>query len=185
MKRLFASIKIKADSQFLALFEELKQGLRHEKIKWVEVDNLHLTLKFFGETHEDKVQEIVEALNSGIENHEKFSLKISTLGIFGSSYNPKLIWAGLQNTKPLLKLVTSVNKEIEKIGFFQDRQNFVPHLTLGRIKNLSDRNLFQEIISDYKEEYFQEVLVTEVYLFESTLTCEGPIYKVIKKFELK
>lgn len=185
MKRLFVAIKIKANSNFLDLFDKLKKGLKHEKIKWVEVNNLHLTLKFFGETHEDKVQDIVQALYSGIENHEKFSLQISTLGIFGSRYKPKLIWSGLHNTEPLLKLVRSINNEIDKIGYFQDRQNFVPHLTLGRIKNLSDKNLFQDIISVYKDEYFQKALVMEIYLFESILTREGPIYKVIEKFELE
>ncbi len=184
MKRLFVAIKIKPQSNFLDIFDELKKGLMHEKIKWVEVNNLHLTLKFFGEIQESKITEIVSALKLGIEKQDKFSLQISTLGIFGSSYSPKLIWAGLQNINPLLQLVSSMNIELEKIDFFQGRQNFVPHLTLGRIKKLSDKNLFRDIISDYKEEYFQEVLVTEVCLFESTLTRDGSIYTIIEKFEL-
>ena len=184
-KRLFLAIKIQPDSQFADSLIRLKGELNHENIKWVDQNNLHITLKFFGETAENKIPDIVNALKFGLENHQNFGLEISTLGIFGSSYNPKLIWAGLRNTEPLIKLVTSVNSEIEKIGFYQDRQNFVPHLTLGRIKNLSDKNLFQDIISDYKEEYFQEAVVKEVCLFESTLTREGPTYKVIEKYELK
>lgn len=185
MKRLFAAIKITADPHFLALFEELKQGLKHERIKWVEIHNLHLTLKFFGETEEDKILEIIQALKSGIQDHEKFTLKISTLGLFGSSYNPKLIWAGLQNVDPLKQLVRSIHSELESIGFFQDRQNFVPHLTLGRIRNLKDKNLFQDIISNYKEDYFQDALVSEVFLYESTLTKKGPKYQITETVELK
>jgi len=184
MKRLFVAIKIKPETCFLDQFDELKMGLKHEKIKWVEPSNLHLTLKFFGETQEDKIPEIVNALKLGLEKHNKFSLQISTLGIFGSQYNPKLIWAGLQNTNPLMQLVSSVHTELDKIGYFQDRQNFVPHLTLGRIKNLSDKNLFQNIISKYKESYFQEIFVEEVYLFESTLTKLGPLYQIIEKIDL-
>lgn len=184
MKRLFAAIKIKPSSNFLEISDALKKGLKHEKIKWVEPNNLHLTLKFFGETQEDKIPEIVNALKLGLEKHNKFSLQISTLGIFGSKYNPKLIWVGLQPTDPLIQLVSSVHTELDKIGYFQDRQNFVPHLTLGRIKNLSDKNLFQNIISKHRENYFQEICVKEVYLFESTLTKDGPLYQIIETFDL-
>lgn len=185
MKRLFVAIKIKPNANFLEVFDELKHSLKHEKIKWVEVNNLHLTLKFFGETAEIKIPDIVNALQLGIEPHQHFELEISTLGIFGSRYNPKLVWAGLQNTSPLINLVTSINAQLEKIGFFQDRQNYVPHLTLGRINSLKDKKLFQQIISDFKEAYFQEILVTQVLLYESVLTKEGPIYSIIESFELK
>lgn len=185
MKRLFVAIKVIPEVVFLSLFDELKKDLKHEKIKWVEVHNLHLTLKFFGETPENKMPEIITALKAGIEKHKQFAFKIKSLGIFGSRYNPKLIWAGLQNTIPLVHLATDVNTELEKIGYNYDRQNFVPHLTLGRIKFLRDKNLFQDIIVDYKDEYFQDVFVEEVYLLESVLTKEGPIYQIIEKFELK
>ena len=52
MKRLFVAIKITPNDEFLKIFQELKQDLKHEKIRWVETRNLHLTLKFFGETCE-------------------------------------------------------------------------------------------------------------------------------------
>lgn len=184
MKRLFLAIKLQPNNHFLELFSSLKAGLKHEKIKWIEPNNLHLTIKFFGETPENKIHELVTTLKLGVEKQNKFSLQISTLGIFGSQYNPKLIWAGLKKTGPLIQLVTNVTAELEKIGYFKDRQNFVPHLTLGRIKNLNDKNLFQNIISNFKEAYFQEELVKQICLLESTLTREGPIYTIIEKFEL-
>ena len=184
MKRLFIAIKIKPKSNFLKIFDELKQGLKHEKIKWVENNNLHLTLKFLGETSEEKTPEIIGALEEALKFHNSFCVDIRTIGLFGSHYDPKLIWAGLQNSESLIQLAADVNTGLEKIGSIQDRQNFVPHLSLGRIKYLSDKNLFQDIISEYKNEFFQKVFVNEVYLFESNLTKEGPIYKVVEKFEL-
>ena len=185
MKRLFAAIKVKPNNEFLEIFHGLKQDLKHEKIKWVEPHNLHLTLKFFGETEEDKIPEIVAALKSSVNNQNQFSFEISTLGIFGSRYNPKVIWAGLTNTDSLIKLEASVSSGLESIGYIPDRQNFVPHLSLGRIKALKDKDLFQNIIDDYKGEYFQHVFVEEIYLLESTLIKTGPIYTIIEKFNLK
>ncbi len=185
MKRLFAAIKIKPKVEFLEIFQGLKQDLKHEKIKWVESYNLHLTLKFFGETDEERIPEIIAALKASVNEHQHFSFDISKIGIFGSSYNPKVVWAGLTETDSLIKLEASVKCSLEGVGYVSDRQNFVPHLTLGRIKNLKDKDLFQDIISNYKEKYFQEVSVKKVYLFESTITKTGPVYTIIEEFNLK
>lgn len=185
MKRLFAALKVVPETGFLQIFDELKNSLKHEKIKWVKPHNLHLTLKFFGETFEDKIPEISGALEAGVKNHNQFYFNISTIGIFGSRYNPKVVWAGLQKTDPLKNLANSLNNELGKFGYGGDRQNFIPHLTLGRIRILRDKDLFQDIISDYKNEFFQKTFVRKIYLFESTLTKEGPIYQIIEKFELK
>ncbi len=183
-KRLFAAIKIQPDSNFLELFENIKLNLKHEKIKWVETHNLHLTLKFFGETTADKILEISNAIESAVSDTETFLFDVEKTGIFGSKYQPKVIWAGIPNAEPIIQLENSIFKQVEKIGIYKDRQNFVPHLTLGRIKFLNDKNLFQEIISDFKEEYFQEVKVDSIYLFESILKKTGPKYNVTKEFKL-
>jgi 2'-5' RNA ligase len=185
MKRLFAAIKINPDENFLHLFEELKNALKHEKIKWVEPYNLHLTLRFFGETEEENIPSIIAALQTGASKHNPFNSQIEEIGIFGSSYNPKVIWAGIAAPKPFSDLKISLYNELEKIGYFEDRQNFVPHLTLGRINYLKDKDLFQDIISGFKDEYFQEISIKGFYLFESKLTKTGPIYTIVEKIKLQ
>lgn len=184
MKRLFVAIKIQAEEPLSEVFHELKQALKHEKIKWVEPHNLHLTLKFFGETSEEKIPDITDVLKKASKEHQAFSFDISKIGIFGSRYNPKIIWAGIEHTDQLIQLDLSIKNELKNIGFFPDRQNFVPHLTLGRIKFLNDKDLFQAIISDFREEYFQSVRVSEILLLESTLSKRGPVYSVIETFLL-
>jgi 2'-5' RNA ligase len=184
-KRLFAAIKIIPDSHFISVFEEMKQRLRHEKIKWVETNNLHLTLKFFGETPLERIPRITTALGNAVNRSSSFQMKVEKTGIFGSRYDPKLVWAGISDVDPLIGLEKDIMKQLMKIGFRENRGNFVPHLTLGRIKNLQDKKLFQNIIADFWEESYQEIVVEKLYLFDSILQKTGPVYSVVKEFQLK
>jgi RNA 2',3'-cyclic 3'-phosphodiesterase len=183
MKRLFAAIKIHPSARYISLFNEITFSLRHERIKWVEPENIHLTLKFFGETDEKQIPAIIQALETAIVNSKPFTLKITYTGIFGSHYAPKVIWFGIEKRAELDKLAKNIFTELEKCGYQPDRQNFVPHLTIGRIKELKDKSLFHQIIHKYNEADIQDENVTEIILYESILRREGPMY--IKVFSVK
>jgi RNA 2',3'-cyclic 3'-phosphodiesterase len=176
MKRLFAAIKIHPSPRYISLFNELSLDLRHERIKWVEPKNMHLTLKFFGETDEAKIPSICQAMESAAAQSKPFTLKIAFTGIFGSRYDPKVLWFGIEQNAELEDLARNIFTELAKYSWEADRQNFVPHLTIGRIKGLTDKPLFQQIMSKYKKVEIQEELVTEITLYESILGREGPLY---------
>jgi 2'-5' RNA ligase len=176
MKRLFAAIKIHPSPNYLAVFNAVSSSLRHERIKWVEPQNMHLTLKFFGETDEKQIPDICKAVETTASQSKPFTLKIADTGIFGSRYDPKVIWFGIQKQTELDNLAKNLFAVLENCGWKSDRQNFVPHLTIGRIKELKDKPLFQQIISKYSTVDIQEEKVTEVTLYESILRPEGPLY---------
>jgi 2'-5' RNA ligase len=73
---------------------------------------------------------------------------------------------------------------VEQIGWERDRQNFVPHLTIARIKHVPDKKLFQQFIDENRNAFIQEVSVAEFHLYESILLREGPVYKVLETYEL-
>ncbi len=73
---------------------------------------------------------------------------------------------------------------MDVIGFARDRQNFVPHLTLGRIKNLTDKPRFQEVIGKIPQKAYIHKSVTELLLYESILHKDGPKYRVIHSFKI-
>jgi 2'-5' RNA ligase len=106
-------------------------------------------------------------------------------GIFGSRYDPRVIWLGTNNNQELTALGEDVLNSLDVAGFSRDRQNFVPHLTLGRIKQLTNKKYFQEVIAQYHETFFQKLTVEQFYLFESILQPSGPVYKVLKSYDLK
>ena len=176
MKRLFAAIKIHPSAKYISLFNEITSSLRHERIKWVEPENMHLTLKFFGETDENQIPVIRLALEKAVTQSNPFILKIANTGIFGSRYDPRVVWFGIEQQEDLEYLVQNIFTELEKCGWEQNRQNFVPHLTIGRIKELKDKPLFQQIISKYNTVEIQEEYVSEITLYESILRREGPLY---------
>jgi 2'-5' RNA ligase len=184
MKRLFAAIKIHPSSRYISLFNEISASMNHERIKWVEPENMHLTLKFFGETAENKIPLINQALQAAASESEPFTIDIANTGIFGSRYDPKVIWFGINNNKELQLLAENIFSALEAYGWPRDRQNFVPHLTIGRIKEIKDKALFQQIISKYNTIEIQQEKVTEIILYESILDRKGPTYVKIFSAQL-
>ncbi len=176
MKRLFAAIKIHPSTRFIAVLNEISSSIRHERIKWVEAENMHLTLKFFGETDEEQIPHINLALQNAVSQSKPFTLKITSTGIFGSRYDPKVIWFGIEKHPELENLAKNIFTELQKCGWQPDRQNFVPHLTIGRIREVKDKPLFQKIVSNFTSLEIQEENVTEIILYESILRREGPLY---------
>ncbi len=184
MKRLFAAIKVNPNENLIRTYREMKNSLQHEKINWVQEQNIHITLKFFGETTEDKFDEICEILEDVAQGHRPFDLQLKNIGIFGSSYNPRVIWFGLNESLQIKNLASDVLDSAAEIGFVRDRQNFRPHVTVGRIKFINDKRFFQQTIDKLKTEYLQEVPVNTFYLFESKLRPQGPVYEVVEEFKI-
>ena len=184
MKRLFAAVKIYPSAEFIKTYNGLRSGLNFARITWVKPESMHVTLKFFGETAENRIPDISKVLKEVAGRHAPFKSELVNVGIFGSSYSPKVIWFGIEKAEPLKKLGLDVLQSVEKIGWEPDRQNFVPHLTIGRIKEIPDKHLFQRVIEEHKKTWMQEIHIQEFNLYESILQREGPIYKVIESFKL-
>jgi len=185
MKRLFAAIKITPDKEFMDQFHRLQEHFNNEKIKWVEDQNIHITLKFFGDTDERKLSEIITVLKRVGDRLLAFSFCLNSLGIFGSKYDPRVIWTGIEPYDSLVDLMKLVHEELKTIGFMPDRQNLVPHLTMGRIKFLTDKRKFQEVIGEFKEMKSRMLLAENFILYESILRKEGPLYLGLQTFPFK
>ncbi len=182
MKRLFAAIKITPDEPFLDQLRDLTISLSHEKIKWIEEKNIHVTLKFFGETEQTKISAINGILEKTASEISPFNFSLRKLGIFGSSYDPKVIWVGIDPFETLLRLMKDVHENLRSIGFEPDRQNLIPHLTLGRIKFLKDKKLFRELLEKQGRLESAEMTAREFHLYESILRKEGPVYNSLMTF---
>jgi 2'-5' RNA ligase len=182
MKRLFAALKIIPDNGFTGKYRELKQSLRHEQIKWVEEHNIHITLKFFGDTEEGMIPLIGETLRTIASSTPPVVVRLSGLGIFGSAYSPRVVWTGIEPYEEVASLMKKVHDGLKTVGFEPDRQNLVPHLTLGRIKFLKDKILFSRAIEQFKSISSLPITVGEIILYESILRREGPTYIALEKF---
>jgi 2'-5' RNA ligase len=182
MMRLFVAIKIDPDTEFLSFFRMLKNALRSERIKWVEEHNLHITLKFLGETPEQSLPAIDPVLERFAQETSSFDYRLRGIGIFGSRYAPRVIWTALEPYDELVESMERLQDRLEPIGFKKERQNHVPHLTLGRIHSISDRTHFQRML-DRSSDFSGEVHTADsMILFESILKPSGPEYRVVRKY---
>jgi 2'-5' RNA ligase len=154
-------------------------------VKWVLPEKIHLTLKFFGNIEESKVDPILQSIGGLIQRTSPFSMKVQGVGAFPHSKNPRVIWMGLMGGKEGL---ATFQKELEgtlaKIGFDPEDRPFQPHLTLGRVKTSRGKDDLIGKMEKHREEEFGSVEVEEVVLFKSELTPTGPVYTALKKLRL-
>ena len=182
MKRLFVAYKIIPDQGFLSGFRKLKSSMRMHQIKWVEENNIHITLKFLGETDEQKIPLIEDILRRRASQQSGFTIRLSGVGVFGSRHDPRVIWTGIEPYEALSGLMREMREDFIPAGYPADRQNIVPHLTLGRIRQLNDRILFQQSLDQCRHLVSEPIKLEKIILFESILRKEGPLYKALKEY---
>jgi len=185
MKRLFTAIRVQPGKGFLEVYDALRKGCHHDRITWVDPSNVHITLKFFGETEEDRIPGIDSLLQVIAGSKDPFEIQLKGTGVFGSTYKPRVVWIGIAGNSQFIDLGQEIIDRMEHLGFRKDRQNFVPHLTLGRIKHIDNKKLFFDLIEKYRETPISDVRVGHFHLIESQLSPQGPNYTILKTYPLK
>ena len=154
------------------------------KINWVKNSNLHLTLKFIGQTPESCLKEIIYNVSTITSIIKPFKLKISGTGCFPSDTKPRTLWLGVSgDLKPLINLVLKIEKKLYEIGFSKEKKILIPHITVARInypqKIIPDVNIF--LNSSYDT---IDLEVNRLQFFSSELLSSGAIYSLLKTFPL-
>jgi len=185
MERLFVAVKLDSDKDFIATYQALRNSLVLERIKWVELQNMHLTLKFLGKTPDEQKPQLHAALLAAASRHTEFELQLNKTGIFGSSYHPRVIWLGDDDSQEIRLLGEDMLNGLDAAGFPRDRQNFVPHLTLGRVKQINNKKHFQKVMNQFRFAFSLYVNVKEFVLYQSILKPGGPVYIALKRYRLR
>ena len=86
--------------------------------------------------------------------------------------------------KALYDLEADVLDAFDELGYLRDRQNFVPHLTVCRIKNLIDKPFFQQVYQSIEQKTYLHAEVREMVYFQSFLQPTGAYYKPLKRIPL-
>ena len=181
MKRLFiATPIITLSAEIQKISADLRFRLRHDDIVWVKGEVQHLTMRFLGATPPQLEAGTRRALADACANHTPFTLTINKIGVFGSHYHPKVLWLGFDHFEPFKAVFEDLEPRLQSLGFEPNNGNFVPHITLGRIKNLHSKDKFWESVEAVQQQPFaQELQISSLNLYQSFLHKEGPEYKVI------
>ncbi len=182
--RLFCAIKVPASNAMREAYLTFGEALAGDRINWVDLQNLHLTIKFFGDTPNHMERDIIRVLKSASERVKPFGFDLEGCGIFGRPKTPHVIWMGATQSSGLVDLYQQVNMQLKPLGYMPDKNTFIPHLTIGRIKQINEITLLNQLLVVYKNTHFAHVLTDRFYLFQSILKPNGPEYRVIETFKL-
>lgn len=185
MIRTFAAIKVDQSKELIDLLNQCRERFSPSQVKWVEPHNLHITLRFFGNTDTGTIPKIVEKLYAIAEEQEPFSVEISGIGAFGSSFSPKIIYAGVLESTPIQNLYNAVEQLARQVGFEPQSNDKTPHLTLGRPKGKGNEIPTKDLITLFKDRYFEKFYAENIYLYQSVSTGAGPFYRPIEIIPLK
>lgn len=162
-------------SELASLQSILKKS--NADVKWVAPESIHLTLKFLGNIDADKIKEIEKILNETAAGSEPFVLTLKGIGAFPKLDYPRVIWVGVDSgAAQSEQLARVIEDKLEKLGIPREDREFHPHLTLGRVKSLKNKDNLKKIIETTKFEQGSAVDVNHLTLFKSELTREGSIY---------
>lgn len=184
MKRIFIAIKVDPEQELLRMISSLKALLGDENIRWVDIANIHLTLVFLGDTEEKKIKVLGNMLKEKCSGFGEFDFSLTGTGVFKNFRDPRIIWIGVQLPEKLIMLNSIISEGLTSTGFGNEKKQFKPHLTLGRLKSVKDTEHLKTVLERYRDNQFQTVHVSEVMLFESILQQTGPLYKSLGKFPL-
>lgn len=186
MKRIFTAVDLSeaARNQVSGYIENLRRAHRSLRVGWEKTEKLHLTLNFFGDVNEMRLQQINSAAAAAARLFKPFALQISGTEVFPSPRKPRVLWLGIKEAEnSLTQMQTILEKKCEQAGFAFEKRDFKPHLTIGRLREparslqLTREHLARNIESGA----FQ---VSEIVVYESRITATGSIYKVVAKHKL-
>jgi len=180
-------LAIELPEPILRKIGEVQGDLRstHAEVGWTNPKKIHLTLKFFGNIEESRIDPISKSIEEPVRKTLPFSLKVRGVGAFPHLKNPRVIWIGLVDDKEVLtSFQKQIETQLEKIGIQPEDRPFHPHLTLGRMKSSRGKEGLVERIERHREEEFGDFQVERMVLFKSDLRPSGPIYTPLKEWRL-
>ncbi|MGD8700544.1 MAG: RNA 2',3'-cyclic phosphodiesterase [Gemmatimonadales bacterium] len=155
-------------------------------VRWVPVQNVHLTLKFLGEVDEGRLPELFTAVDGAAAGSGAFDMAAKGFGAFPSLRRPQIVWAGVEVNPTLSDLQERLETALETLGYPRERRRFHPHLTLGRTRKQarpSDFKGFEDLVGQL---VYEDVLhAAAVDVMKSDLKRSGAVYSVIHTVSLE
>jgi 2'-5' RNA ligase len=179
--RLFIAIEIPQSvrSTFASLLKDFSAIA--PQVKWVRAENLHVTLKFLGETQSAKLGPLQNAL-SAVRSADPVNLEFRGLGFFPHEKRPRVFWAGMEASANLKTLAEEIDQATHPLGFPLEERPFTPHLTLARFQPPGIPPKLLQAIQEKSAQAFGSLRTGEFHLIESKLKPTGAEYTTVQTF---
>jgi 2'-5' RNA ligase len=179
--RLFVALSVSADvrKSLASFLNELRQT--DSKPRWVNPENLHVTLKFIGQIAGEQLPHVTSALQN-VATPSGIALEIRGIGFFPNDRRPAVVWAGIQAPPELASLAAGVDEALGSCGISRETRPFAAHLTLARFKEPRMSDSVRALIVKSKDRFFGKQIATEFHLMESKTKSTGAEYTTLHSF---
>jgi RNA 2',3'-cyclic 3'-phosphodiesterase len=168
--------------------EPLRKELGSSLIRWVPVQNIHLTLKFLGDVSPANVEYLTQILCTEADSCSAFDMHISGLGSFPSPKRPRVLFIGIQAPAELEALNRGIESACARLGYESEARGFSPHLTIGRVRQdatSADQQRIRHALEGIAIDSLGTARVNSVHLYKSELKPTGSVYTQIFSAPLK
>lgn len=152
------------------IIEELTAKFQDCKIRFTPLANLHLTIRFLGQTDTSLLPTLETEMRNAVTGFHPFCVQTDKLTYFPRKHHPRIIALTIRPDQHLTELANRFNDLALQLGFPPEKHAFNPHITLGRIKSAQAPTPAIDISTF-------EVNIAELSLFESVTEPEGAVYK--------
>lgn len=148
-------------------------------VKWITEAHTHITLKFLGDTDEQLIPSLSEALVKKMSPYTPFYITISGLGCFPDKRRPRVLWVGVKDASGLIKVQKEIDDEMSGFGFLKDERDYSPHITVGRIRSQRGVTGLLKKLEEAGSVSFDGVLINGISLMKSELKPAGAEYTTL------
>lgn len=179
--RAFIAIELPEDitNRLRVVSRELQRKVSEVPIRWVLPENIHLTLKFLGDVSVRNLDLLAKMLRVEAAERRPFEFSVGGLGAFPGTNNPRVIWVGVESSKELGLLQRGIEAAASRLGYAEERREFRPHLTLGRVSrnaNPDQLSHLRDVLRHSEVGFLGVAQVHFVHLFQSELRPQGSVY---------
>ncbi|HSL46610.1 MAG TPA: RNA 2',3'-cyclic phosphodiesterase [Anaerolineales bacterium] len=191
MSLLRAFIAVEIPAQIRQAVYKTTAGLRDEigpLVRWVPMENMHLTLKFLGDVSPSNVDMLSQIISAEADLFPCFDLHLRGLGSFPNLKRPRVIYIGIQAPAALETLYRGIESASRRLGYESEERGFSPHLTIGRVKQnvtSSEQQTIRRALEETKIDSLGMARVDSVHLYKSDLKPTGSVYTRLYSAPLK
>ena len=154
--------------------------------RWMDDDQLHVTLKFIGEV-EGHVADSVKNTLRGVR-YNPFEMQFQGMGVFpagGRGYrsSPRVLWTGIGDPGHVSVLRNRIESILSEAGIPRERRKFSPHLTVARLRNPPLQSV-KNFLTEYDSFVSGKFTVERFILYSSTLKRSGAVYSIVADYPL-
>ena len=157
-------------------------------VRWVPMENMHLTLKFLGDVSPANVEMLSQMLRAEADLFQCFDLRLSGLGSFPNLKRPRVLFIGIQAPATLEALQRGIDSASGKLGYESEERGFSPHLTIGRVKQnvtVTEQQTIRRALEETRIDALGTARVDLVHLYKSDLRPSGSVYTRLYSAPLK